>query len=104
MDRRTLLKAAPAAGLLAAAPWTALAQSAAPQDWRVFEVVTRLEITSPTGQVLAWVPLPLTQGTTWFETLSNTTTGNAETTRVQVDPVYGAGMVAARLRARHSLL
>jgi transglutaminase-like putative cysteine protease len=100
MDRRSLLKAAPAVGLLAAAPWTVRSQTvAAPSDWRVFEVVTRLEITAPTGQVQAWVPLPLTHPTTWFETLSNTTTGNAETAQTYVDPVYGAGMVHARFKA-----
>jgi transglutaminase-like putative cysteine protease len=100
MNRRSLLKAAPAAGLLAAAPW-ARSQNAAPaaDGWRTFEVVTRLEITPPSGQVLAWVPLPLTQKTAWFETLSNTTGGNAEQAQVMVDPVYGAGMVAARFKA-----
>ena len=42
MNRRSLLKAVPAAGLLAAAPWTARTQTAAdPQGWRTFEVVTR---------------------------------------------------------------
>ena len=100
MNRRSLLKAVPAAGLLAAAPWTARTQTAAdPQGWRTFEVVTRLEVTSPTGQVIAWVPLPLTQKTAWFETLSNTTSGNAEKTEIYVDPVYGAGMVVARFQA-----
>ena len=29
--------------------------------WRTFETLTRLEITPPTGQVQAWVPLPLSQ-------------------------------------------
>ncbi len=100
MNRRSLLKAVPAAGLLAAAPWTARTQTAAdPQGWRTFEVVTRLEVISATGQVIAWVPLPLTQKTAWFETLSNTTSGNAEKTDIYVDPVYGAGMVVARFRA-----
>jgi transglutaminase-like putative cysteine protease len=100
MDRRSLLKAIPAASLLAAAPWAARAQSPAssPQGWRIFEVVTRLEITPPTGQVQAWVPLPLTHSTDWFETLSNTTTGNADTAQVYIDPVYGAGMVYARFK------
>jgi transglutaminase-like putative cysteine protease len=101
MKRRTLLKAAPAAGLLAATPWAAHAQSSSsdPQGWRTFEVVTRLEITPPTGQVVAWVPLPLMQKTDWFESLSNSTTGNAEHTEVFVDPVYGAGIVYARFKA-----
>ena len=101
MKRRTLLKTAPAAGLLAATPWALHAQSATanPQGWRTFEVVTRLEIAPPSGQVAAWIPLPLMQKTDWFESLSNSTTGNAEHTQVFVDPVYGAGLVYARFKA-----
>ena len=101
MKRRTLLKTAPAAGLLAATPWALRAQPATanPQGWRTFEVVTRLEIAPPSGQVAAWVPLPLMQKTDWFESLSNSTTGNAEHTQVFVDPVYGAGLVYARFKA-----
>ena len=99
MKRRSLLKAAPAIGLLSAAPWAARAQYATSQGWRTFEVITRLEITPPTGQVLAWVPLPLTQKTDWFETLSNTTGGNAERAQLYTDPVYDAGMVVARFKA-----
>ena len=68
-------------------------------NWRTFEVVTQLEITEPTGQVDAWVPLPLMQKTAWFETLSNDIGGNAEQAKVAVDPVYGAGMVHARFKA-----
>ena len=101
MKRRTLLKAAPAAAMLAASSWPARAQSANadPQGWRTFEVVTRLEITQPTGQVAAWVPLPLMQKTVWFESLSNATTGNADLAQVVVDPIYGAGIVHARFKA-----
>jgi transglutaminase-like putative cysteine protease len=101
MKRRTLLKTVPAAGLLAATPWALRAQSATahPQGWRTFEVVTRLEIAPPSGQVAAWVPLPLMQKTDWFESLSNSTAGNAEHTQVFVEPVYGAGLVYARFKA-----
>jgi transglutaminase-like putative cysteine protease len=101
MKRRTLFKAAPAAGLLAAAPWTARSQSTAADSsrWRTFEVTTRLEITQPTGQVMAWVPLPLTQKTTWFESVSNSIGGNAEKAEIVVDHIYGAGVAAARFKA-----
>lgn len=99
MNRRSLLKAAVAAGPLAAAPWAVRAQTAAQPDWRTYEVVMRLDVMPSSGQVLAWVPLPLTQRTSWFESLSNQTTGNAEFTQVYVDPVYNAGMVFARFKA-----
>ncbi|HTN48451.1 MAG TPA: hypothetical protein VMK32_03375 [Burkholderiaceae bacterium] len=101
MKRRTLLKAASAAGLMAAAPWTARSQSPAADSpgWRTFEVTTRLEITQPTGQVMAWVPLPLTQKTAWFETIANSIGGNAEKAEIVVDPIYGAGVAAARFKS-----
>ena len=110
MKRRTLLKAAPAAGFLAATPFALRAQSTvdSTSNWRTFEVVTRLEITDPTGQVEAWVPLPLMQKTAWFETLSNDIGGNAEQSKVAVDPVYDAGMATwtnswrSRRRTRRS--
>jgi len=99
MKRRTLLGAAPVASLLATVPWAARAQTSAnSQGWRTFEVVTRLEVTPSTGEVAAWVPLPLTQTTTWFETMSNTTAGNAEQTQIYVDPAYGVAMAYARFK------
>lgn len=98
MKRRTLLQALPAAGLLSTVPWAARAQS--PQaGWRTFEVMTRLEITAPTGAVQAWVPLPLSQDTDWFQTLENSVSGNFEKSRIVHEPVYRAAMVAATFKA-----
>ncbi len=98
MKRRTLLQALPAAGLLSAAPWAARAQSTE-AGWRTFETVTRLEITQPTGAVQAWVPLPLSQDTDWFQTLENSVSGNFEKSRIVHEPVYRAAMVAATFKA-----
>lgn len=98
MDRRTLLQAVPAAALSLAAPWARAQANADPNGWRTFEVVTRLEITQPAGDVQAWVPLPLTRKTPWFETLANSASGNAESTQTVVDPVYGTGILWARFK------
>ena len=98
MRRRTLLQALPAAGLLSTVPWAVRAQSAQ-AGWRTFETVTRLEITQPTGAVQAWVPLPLSQDTDWFQTLENSVSGNFEKSRIVHEPVYRAAMVAATFRA-----
>ena len=98
MKRRTLLQALPAAGLLSTVPWAARAQTAQP-GWRTFETVTRLEITQPTGAVQAWVPLPLSQDTDWFQTLENSVSGNFESSRIVHEPVYRAAMVAATFKA-----
>jgi transglutaminase-like putative cysteine protease len=92
-----LLQALPAAGFLSAAPWAAPAQDKQ-AGWRTFETVTRLEITPPTGAVQAWVPLPLSQDTDWFQALENSVSGNFETSRIVVEPVYRAAMVVATFR------
>jgi transglutaminase-like putative cysteine protease len=93
MDRRTLLKSVPAAGLLAAAmPLVARAQAS---GWRSFETTTRLEIAKATGQVRAWVPLPLSQDTDYLRTLANSWSGNAESVEIVYEPTYRASMVSA---------
>jgi transglutaminase-like putative cysteine protease len=96
MHRRTLLKAVPAAGILAAAnPRAARAQAG---GWRQFETSARLEIAEPKGQVRAWMPLPLSQDTDYFRTQSNSWSGNAEKVEVVYDPTYRAAMVSAVFR------
>ena len=84
MNRRRLLRALPAAGLLSAAPWAALSRSPE-SEWRTLETVTRVEINDPTGAVQAWVPLPRSQDTDWFQTLENSVSGNFEKSRVIVE-------------------
>lgn len=102
MNRRELLQAAPAAGLLAALPSIGRsqtsAQASAQTEWRTFETVTRLDVTVPSGQVRAWVPLPLTRATPYFQPVSTATAGNAEHAEVQVDPIYGAAMMVATFK------
>jgi transglutaminase-like putative cysteine protease len=98
MKRRTLLQALPAAGLLSIVPLAGRAQSTQ-AGWRTFETVTRLEITEPTGAVQAWVPLPLSQDTDWFQTLENSIGGNFDKSRIVLEPVYRAAMVAATFKA-----
>ena len=97
MKRRTLLKALPAASFSSAAPWAARAQDRQ-ASWRTFETTTRLEITPPMGTVQAWVPLPLSQDTDWFQTLENSVSGNFERSRIVVEPVYRAAMVVATFK------
>ncbi len=96
MKRRTLLAAGPAAGLLAVTPFGSRAQSA--DGWRTFEVVTRIEVAAPTGQVLVWVPLPLSQDADWFQTLENSVTGNFTVNNDVIEPIYRAAIGAARFK------
>lgn len=96
MKRRTLLKAVPASTLLAAAPIAARAQS---RQWRSFETTARLEIAQASGQVRAWMPLPLANDTDYFKTLANSWSGNAEHVEIVYEPVYRAAIAAAVFRA-----
>jgi transglutaminase-like putative cysteine protease len=97
MQRRTLLKAVPAVGFIAAAK--PIAAGALGKDWRSFETSARLEIARPKGQVRAWMPLPLAQETDYFKTLANSWNSNAETVEIIYDPTYGAAMVSAVFKA-----
>ena len=95
MKRRTLLQAVPAAGLLAITPFTARSSGG---SWRTFEVVTRVEVAAPTGQVMVWVPLPLSQDTDWFQTLENSVTGNFTVNNDVIEPNYRAAIGAATFK------
>ena len=93
MKRRTLITAGPTAGLLALTPHVLRAQPS--EGWRTFEVVTRVEIAAPTGQVMVWVPLPLSQDTDWFQTLENSVSGNFSVNSDVIEPQYRAAIGAA---------
>jgi len=96
MKRRTLITAGPAAGLLALTPLAARSQ--ATNAWRTFEVVTRVEVAAPTGQVMVWVPLPLSQDTDWFQTLENSVTGNFTVNNDVIEPSYRAAIGVATFK------
>src|SRR5204863_5744982 len=70
MNRRNFLQHAGAAsaGLVLAKPL--LTKPA--DDWRRFEVMTRVEILKPVGATRVWVPAALTQQTPYQQTLANT--------------------------------
>ncbi len=100
MLRRSLLKSIPAAGVAALSP-RSRAQSAtpaAPTGWRNFEVITHVEIAQPAGQARVWVPLPLTQDTDYFRTLSDRWSGNAQQVEMVIEPTYRAAMAVARFK------
>lgn len=98
LDRRDLLRAGAALSCAMLVPGMSRSRAAAaafapePGDWRIYEVVTRLDI-NPKGQTRAWVPLPSVQESAWIKPLGNdwTTNGAAELKR---DPHYGADMLA----------
>jgi transglutaminase-like putative cysteine protease len=90
MRRRAFLRAA-ALGPVAAT----LARSSrawASDQWRTFEVTTRLEIQNPSGVARAWVPLPLAEDTDYHRALGHTWGGNAASVNVISDPRYSAAI------------
>jgi len=97
MQRRALLKAAPAAGTVAAVKLIVACAQA--KGWRSFEVSAHLEIAQAKGAVHAWMPLPLSQDTDYFKTLANSCSGNSERAEIVYDPTYRAAMVSAFFKA-----
>ncbi len=95
-NRREFLKAGAALSAVAAFPRLAFAQAAfapAPGAWRSFQVVTRLEIAQPEGDVQAWVPLPSVNEAAWFRSDGNDWKTNARSAQLLRDPKYGAQML-----------
>ncbi len=97
MDRRVLLKTGAALAATAGLGRWSPARAAQPGEvkWRAFEVVTRAEVTNPTGPTRVWLPLPLQTDTDYMKGLGQTWTGNATTVRVYRDEKYGAGILYA---------
>jgi transglutaminase-like putative cysteine protease len=56
--------------------------------WRTFEVVTRVEVASPTGPTRVWLPMPLAVDTDYQKSLGRSWTGNAAVARVYRDDKY----------------
>ena len=94
MDRRTFLKTSTAAAVSQALPFSI----SAAVEWRAYETVTRVELQWPKGVSRAWVPLPLTDDTSWHKTLGNTWSGNASRAQVLSDGKYGVAMLYAEWR------
>lgn len=99
MDRRTLLKAVPAAGVVTLAAGFRGARAQATGGWRAFETNTRIELAPSRTASRVWVPLPLSQDTDYFQTLGNSWRGNAESAEIVIDPIYRVAMVVATFKA-----
>jgi transglutaminase-like putative cysteine protease len=62
-----------------------LAQDAAPDAWRTFEVTTRVEVLKPSGATRIWVPEALINQTPFQKTLANTYDAGGGTAKKMVD-------------------
>lgn len=101
MKRRTFLKQGVglSAGLLTAGLPRLARVAAAPENWRTFEVLTRVEPTAPSGVTRVWVPVPLMTETGYFKRQRDTWKGNAGSSKLERDPRYDAGFVYAEWAA-----
>src|SRR5262245_55768578 len=98
MRRRAFLKAgmgmaAAATGGVARPERSALAAQSDEIKWRTFEVITRAEVTNPTGPTRVWIPLAVQPDTDYLKSLGQTWTGNAAVTRGIRDEKYGAAII-----------
>src|ERR1700750_454150 len=98
MNRRKFLKQ----GLIVSAgvtfgsvPTLVRKVSANETSWRTFEVTTHLEITEAAGLVRAWVPVPLSSATIYFQRESDHWTGNFTSAKAMQYDKYGTGIVFA---------
>ena len=99
MDRRQFIKSAAAASATLALPRVGRALGQAPADsgWRTFEVTTRVEVLSPSGPTLVWLPAAQLQETRYQKTLANTI--SAEGGAAELVRYDGFGIVAGRYPA-----
>jgi len=73
MERRNVLKAGVAAAATSLLPASAFAApfAPAPDKWRGYEIVTRIEPKQARGATRAWVPLPSIAATDWIKPLGD---------------------------------
>lgn len=64
-----------------------------PGGWRTFEITTRIEMAAA-GPVKVWIPLPAIEES-YQRSVGNQWSGNAASSRVVADGVYGASMLVA---------
>jgi transglutaminase-like putative cysteine protease len=98
LDRREFVQAgaAFAAGVMVSRKATAARTfDPKPGAWRSFEIVTRLTIANPEGNVQAWIPVPTVNEQAWFCAHETTWTTNATSAALVSDPDSGAGLLHA---------
>ena len=84
-------------------PRTARASSGADGPrWRTFEVVTRVEVSNPSGTTRVWIPMPLALDTDYQKSLGHSWSGNGAVARVYRDDKYNTAIFYAEWPAGES--
>jgi transglutaminase-like putative cysteine protease len=92
MDRRAFLQTSIAFSTAAALPWR---EAFAADEWRNYEVMTKVEVQFPEGISRVWLPLPMTGDNAWQRSFGTSWSGNAARAQVMSDGKYGAAMLYA---------
>ncbi|MDB5810685.1 MAG: conserved hypothetical secreted protein, partial [Betaproteobacteria bacterium] len=99
MNRRDFIKTTslllPAAAAASVLPQFSMSAFAAAAKWRVFEVVTKVEVLKPEGATRVWLPLPLVADTDYQKNLGSTWSIDGGSAASTTDGRYGAEMVSA---------
>src|SRR5579864_3559779 len=96
MNRRDFLQSTSSvvAGLVLSEALPALADAPA-NDWRTFEVTTRVELLRPSGVSRIWLPAALKPNAPFQKTLSDHADAEGGTAKFITDKRQALGMVAA---------
>jgi len=97
MNRRHFLRCAAAmsAGCVVPNAGSLIAQAVTSEDWRTFEVQTRVEVLRLSGTTRVWLPAALLSKTPFQRTLSNEFSAPGGTAKIVETSVDGLGIVAA---------
>ena len=101
MYRREFLRCAAIASAHLTLPYKnrASAQAAFSNDWRTFEITTRVEVLRPSGVTRVWLPTALIADTPFQRTLGNTPDAEGGATKLVTSKTDALGIVAAEFPA-----
>nr|VFJ42410.1 MAG: Transglutaminase-like enzyme, putative cysteine protease [Candidatus Kentron sp. DK]VFJ45462.1 MAG: Transglutaminase-like enzyme, putative cysteine protease [Candidatus Kentron sp. DK] len=66
-----------------------------PEGWRVFDVVTRIDVPAGGKSSKVWLPLPSVNEPQWIRPMGNLWQSNAAEIHIVTEPVYGTQMLYA---------
>jgi transglutaminase-like putative cysteine protease len=101
MNRRDFLRSAVVVSASIALPKTAalFAESAAPNNWRTFELTTRVEVLTSSGTTRVWLPAALIGKSPYQRTLANRFHAEGGTAKMIQNRADALGIVAAEFPA-----
>src|SRR5579863_8482219 len=101
MNRRDFLHSAVVASASLTLPKTGFlfADTAAPGNWRTFELTTRVEVLTPSGTTRVWLPAALIGKTPYQRTLANRFSAEGGTAKIVQSNADAIGIVDAEFPA-----